>query len=302
MPYRILGVHDDYFQKTDPEATSRQKTIYRHLAVMLLVLALLSGVSFGVYGLAVFHSWVVAVFLGITMTAIVFNLMKTIIVLSIVPKQAHIFDPWIDQRRFFEHHYGQDMKNLTEEKALEIVYGLKQTLREKQGALLRETTGWGFFLKSLIKVTVMVVFALVVANGLELLLFRDSINQVLDSIKSSLSPTDYAYSHMLSMENDAPFVFLHSRSILLDLHIMSSGLGYWKWAMDFLAIGIFLAPLLIVQKSREVTEGMYVKELALSEITIGYYHFLTTEQYCQSLLDEMQHLDYHKILTGQTAP
>ena len=73
MPYRILGVHDDYFQKTDPEATSRQKTIYRHLAVMLLVLALLSGVSFGVYGLAVFHSWVVAVFLGITMTAIVFN-------------------------------------------------------------------------------------------------------------------------------------------------------------------------------------------------------------------------------------
>ena len=301
MLYKIFGVNEEYFRKTSPEDAGRQKSIYGWLGAMVYALTALSAVGIGVYGLAIFQSWIVAVFAGAGLALVIHNLLRLMLVLSIAPKQAELYDVWVDQHRLYEPHYGEDFRGLTEEKTLEVVYAHKQSLRDRQGSILRETRGWGYWPLHVLKLATLAVFALIVANGLELLLFSDSINQVLDALKANLKPEDYAYQNLLSQDNDVPFLFLRSRSILLDLHILSFGLGYWKWVLDLLVIAAFWAPLVLVQKSREFTEGTYARELALSEITIGYYHFLRTQHHCQVILDDLARFDHHKALTGRPA-
>jgi serine/threonine protein kinase len=89
--------------------------------------------------------------------------------------------------------------------------------------------------------------------------------------------------NLLNPANGSSFSVLNTNSLLLALEILSKGLGYWKVLIDFIFILIFLLPLIIVIKSKEIKQSEYVRELALSELSITFYHYLHTQKLCKKI-------------------
>jgi alanine dehydrogenase len=58
--------------------------------------------------------------------------------------------------------------------------------------------------------------------------------------------------------------------------------------MDIIFLVIFLIPLALVFKSKEIKQSEYMRELALSEITITFYHYMHTQKLCQKIIQEVK--------------
>ena len=58
--------------------------------------------------------------------------------------------------------------------------------------------------------------------------------------------------------------------------------------IDLIFMVVFLLPLIIVFKSKEIKQSEYVRELALSELTITFYHYMHTQKLCKKILNEIK--------------
>jgi hypothetical protein len=132
---------------------------------------------------------------------------------------------------------------------------------------------------------ILTIIALVFANGLELFLFNNQINEVLNDLLRLYTAKNETWlvENLLNPANGSSFSVLNTNSLLLALEILSKGLGYWKVLIDFIFILIFLLPLIIVIKSKEIKQSEYVRELALSELSITFYHYLHTQKLCKKI-------------------
>jgi len=68
-----IGIDSDIMQKLPAEVVKRQIFIFNGISLMLLVIGLISAVSATVYSLILFHSWLIAIGVGIFIGAVVFN-------------------------------------------------------------------------------------------------------------------------------------------------------------------------------------------------------------------------------------
>ena len=284
MPCKMFGVRKEYFDKVQNReiVLNRQIKVYNLLALMLIFLIILTSVSFIVFSLVLFQSWLVALFVGTFMGFVVFNLLKLTFITSLLPRKAHLFDMILHREKLFEPYYQQELKDVSDDEIKKIVYEEKYKVREMKNMKLRDFVSSTLFISILIRVALIVLLGFIVANGLELLIFKGQINKVLLEMKhSELFKSDYWMKNKV-LSSKTPFILINSNSFFLDFKILAYGLGYWKIAIDALVIILFLLPFVVINKSKEFTEGEFVKELALSDMTIAYYCFLMTKKICEN--------------------
>ena len=195
-----------------------------------------------------------------------------------------------------EKHYSdyveldEDYSKLTDEKIKEIVYVAKDKLREKTALNPPNRDTKRHPLTMFLRVIILTIIGLVFANGLELFLFNNQINEVLnDLVKLYATKNDtWMIENMLNPREGSSFSVLNTNSLLLALEILNKGLGNWKLLIDLTFILIFLLPLMIVLKSKEIKQSEYVQELALSELTITFFHYLHTQKLCKKIENEIK--------------
>ncbi len=130
---------------------------------------------------------------------------------------------------------------------------------------------------------------MVFSTGFQLLIFKGQINEVLEKTTQILSqelPDSWLLMNVLTPSNKEEFVLLNCNSLLLVIHLLVKGLGFWKLVLDVIFMLLILLPLILIHKSKEIQNGSYVKELALHEVSISFLHFLKTQKYCADLLKQ----------------
>jgi hypothetical protein len=195
-----------------------------------------------------------------------------------------------------EKHYSdyvkldEDFSELTNEKIKEIVYVAKNKLREKTSLNPPNRDIKRHPLTMSLRVLILTIIGLVFANGLELYLFNNQINEVLNDliILYTANNETWLVENMLSPKSGSSFSVINTNSLLLALEVLNKGLGNWKIFIDLMFILIFLMPLIIVLKSKEIKQSEYVQELDLSELTITFYHYLHTQRLCKKIESEIK--------------
>jgi hypothetical protein len=289
-----LGFDDRVMQKVNTKEADRQKYIFSILTTMLVVIGLLVFFSSLVYMLVIFHNWLLGILTGLFLAIVVFNIYRFLIVSSVNASYSGLKDFINNHERAYDEYFDNDIDfaNISEEQIQHTVNAKKEELRSVF-SLTRTTSGqWsnGFF-TMLVRVLFITLFAVIFATGIELFIFKGVINYTLEETRSLLmseQPDSWTLKEILTAKQGDNFVLLNSSSLLLLLDILLTALGNWKLLFDLIILVIFLMPLILVFRSREILFGSYVRELALHEIAISHYHYLKTQKYCAITINEIK--------------
>jgi hypothetical protein len=142
-----------------------------------------------------------------------------------------------------------------------------------------------------VRVFVIALLAVIFASGLEILIFSQSINMALSGLRQSLPTEDWTYKYILTPNVDEPFILIDANSLLLTFDALDSGLGKWKTLLDIIVFAIYMIPLIVIYRSKEIRHGAYVQEQALHEINKTTYHYLLTQKYCYVVFTEVKEME-----------
>jgi len=287
-----LGIDMDLLKKAAPEIRERQIRILSILSLMLIAIGLLCSFSATVYTFIVFHNWMVALGVGFFMGAVAFNIYRLIIMTAMDASGTVLSDYMSDHDKHINEHIKPevDVRDLTDVDILTIAAEAKNSLRNKPIQLnLRSGLSNSVVLTMTIRVIIISLMALVFAPGVQIFVFRDQINTVLSSIKDiyTASGDSWMIDNILTPAENGDFFFVNSNSLLVVLEILDLGLGNWKIIIDLFFLILFLLPLALIFKSKELYRGEYIKELVLSSVTISFCHHLFAKRACQFLKDSV---------------
>jgi hypothetical protein len=287
-----LGIDERIMQKTDANDQTRQKFIFSMLVIMLIIVSGLIFVSAVAYMLIIVNNWWLAAASGLLISLIVYNLYRLLLVTAInaektflgryqLNHELHYIDLF-DNRRF------KEFEEMPDEQILKIVNARKEKLRDNSSLILNKPSGFiRLFFTNLMRVFILFVIAVVFSTGLQLLIFKDQINEVLNATSLILNqnlPDSWLLKNILTTEDGSEFILINCNSLLLAIQLLVKGLGFWKLVLDILFLTLVLLPLILILKSKEIQNGSYIKELALHEVSISFFHYLKTQKYCAFLL------------------
>jgi hypothetical protein len=296
--HKYLGIDSDLLKKVDPKQNERQTFIMSSLAIMLFVLSIIVFISSTVYTLIIFHNVIISILAGLFLSVVIFNLYRLLVITALDVSETTLEKYYADHYIHYDDYVSrnQDFTDITDENIDAIVNKAKDDLREKTSINFESNYKKNLFLTHGIRVFILSIIALVFANGIELFLFNNEINIVLnDLLDFYVTKNDTWYiNNILKPALGDNFYIIDSNSLLLALEILNFGLGNWKILLDFLFIILFILPLAIVLKSNEVKRSEYIRELALSELTITFKHFLLTQRFCKNILYKIRstNIDY----------
>lgn len=289
-----LGFDEQIMQKVDANEAERQKFIFSILTIMLLIIGILVFFSSLVYMLVIFHNWALAVVTGIFIGIIVFNIYRFLIVSSVNASYSGLSEFQSNHDLAYSNYLSNDIDftEISEEQIQHSVNTKKEELRTvfELPGIIKSSKGSGF-LTMFIRILFITIFAMIFATGIELFIFNGVINETLEETRTLLmseQPDSWTLKEMLTLKEGDTFILLNSNSLLLLLDILSTALGYWKLLFDLIILLIFLMPLILVFRSREILFGSYVRELALHEIAISHYHYLKTQKTCAIIINEIK--------------
>lgn len=288
-----IGVDRDLLKKVDPKLNERQTFILSSISIMLVIVSLICFFSSILYTLIVFHNWWIAIGVGFFLALVVFNLYRLFVMTALDVSGSTLEEFYVDHEKHYSEHHeiGRDMTNVSDEKIQEIVAISKEKLREKsQMDIGRKQLPFSHILTMTLRVVILSIIALVFATGIELFIFKNQINDVLEQLKNQYIThgETWMVENILTPGPNDQFYIFNANSLLLAIDILERGLGYWKVVMDIIFLVIFLIPLALVFKSKEIKQSEYMRELALSEITITFYHYLHTQKLCQKIIQEVK--------------
>lgn len=297
--YRIFGLRKEILQKIiNEDDKKRQLWIYNWLGFFIIVLSLLGGFAAFNYIALIFNGLWVSITVGLIFSLIFYNLLMLMMVISIAPRKKTAYEKWVNKDDTFAPHLHEDLSGLSEEKALQLVYSAKDRFRDE----IRESKedkkeGSEAFLTLFIKIAFVVFLGVIVANGCELFLFRNKINDSITEMQASplFKNNDWLQENIFANQEKGDYIFIRSNSILLPLNLLQKGLGNWKIFIDLIFTMLYALPFVVFRRSKEFSDGAYINELVLSEMTIAYYHYLTTRSYCQKLRKTMEAEKTQKI-------
>jgi hypothetical protein len=245
-----------------------------------------------VYSLIIFHNWVIAILVATFFAIVVFNLYRLLVMTALDVSGSSLEPYYLNHEKHYQEHFTFDNEstNISDEQINGVVYTAKNTLREKTQFDFPNITTKKHPLTMTLRVLILSIIALVFCNGLELYLFQNQINKVLADLLSIYTSKNETWiiENMLTPVAGSEFNIINTNSLLMALDIMNTGLGNWKIVIDLIFIIIFLLPLLIVIKSKEIKQSEYVRELALSELTITFFHYLHTQKFCNEILEKIK--------------
>jgi len=310
----LFGIREEYFYKVSPEERKKQFFAFNLLAAMFYVLVILATVAGYCYGLVIFHNWIFAGITAILLGGIAFVLLLLVLFLNMTTNYQELYSTMTDMSEVFKPYYDRDLSGLSDEEAQRIVQTHKMELREKN--LVPDSPPFyvsGIFV-SIIKLTLILILSCVIANGIEMWMFKDMLNKSMVSMLASselqqqLVASDstgvndnqiYARwtREMLTEPAEHPFLLVNCQSILMINEIMGLALGKWKIVLDLLFFALYLIPFMIVKKSRRYAGGLFLKEVSLSDISISYMSFLLARRKCQQVKNILENeYDYNQLM------
>lgn len=291
-----IGFDESIMKKVAAEDKTRQKFIFSMLVIMMMVISLLVLISSIIYLLIIFHNWLVAIGAGLFLSLVVFNIYRFLTITAINAEKSGIGEYHIHHEKqyqdFIDHLKMDEISKMPEDAIRKIVNDRKDSLREKFSEYYPNNYKISSSVLTMaVRVVFLSIIAMVFSTGLELLIFKSQVNEVLDATANSLRqelPESWILKNMLTPSNGEEFTLFHCNSLLLIIEVLQAGLGYWKLVLDLLFLIIFLLPLILIFKSKEIQKGDYVRELALHEISISFYHYLKTQQRCVDILNQIK--------------
>jgi hypothetical protein len=311
----LFGIREEYFHQATNDERKEQFISYNLLAAMFWVLVSLSFIAGMCYGLVIFQSWVIAIFIGLFLGLISFILILLILFLNMTTRYSDLYDKMTNMHlvyREFEHH---DFSNISDEQAQSLVQDYKIKLRNSNQSPGQSSYHLSGIFTSSIKVIVILILSCTVANGLEFLIFRQKLNESLQIVRDSpilqktaaADSTSALYSderkaiakwtlEMLNERSDQPFILIDSYSVLQSIELLETALGKWKVIFDFLFALLYLIPFIIVKKSKRYAGGAYLKEQALSDITTSFMFWILMKRKCAQVKSIIEtEFDYQKF-------
>lgn len=294
-----IGFDEGIMKKVDEKDKTRQKFIFSMLTIMIMFTSLIVLASSIVYLLIVFHNWIIAISAGLFLSLVVFNLYRLLIITAINAEKSGIGEHLIHHEKqyedFIDNQKADEITKYPPETILKIVNDRKDELRPKFDEHFPDKFKIQTSLLSMtMRVFMLSVIALVFSTGIELIIFKSQVNEVLDITATKLSqevPDSWVLKNTLKPEKGKEFIMFHCNSLLLIIDVLETGLGKWKLVLDLLFLAIFLLPLILIFKSKEIQKGDYVRELALHEISISCYSYLITQKHCASILKQIREED-----------
>lgn len=290
--HKYIGVDSNLLKKVDPKHNERQTFILSSLTVMLFVIAFICFCSSIVFSLVIFHNWVVAILVATFLSVVVFNLYRLLVMTALDVSGSSLEPYYLDHEKHYQEHFPFDdaSTDLSDEQINGVVYTAKNTLREKTQSDFPNITTKKHPLTMTLRVLILSIIALVFCNGFEIFLFQNQINEVLGDLLTLYNSKNETWiiENMLTPVTGSKFIIVNTNSLLLTLDILNTGLGNWKFLIDLIFIIIFLLPLIIVIKSKEIKQSEYVRELALSELTITFYHYMHTQKFCKEIIERIK--------------
>ena len=290
--HKYIGVDSNLLKKVDPKHNERQTYILSSLTVMLFVIAFICFCSSIVFSLVIFHNWLVAILVATFLSVVVFNLYRLLVMTALDVSGSALEPYYLDhEKHYLEHFTFDDASNdLSDDQINGVVYTAKNTLREKTESDFPNITTKKHPLTMTLRVLILSIIALVFCNGFEIFLFQNQINEVISDLLTLYNSKNeiWIIENMLTPVAGSKFNVVNTNSLLLALYILNTGLGNWKFLIDLIFIIIFLLPLIIVIKSKEIKQSEYVRELALSELTITFYHYMHTQKFCKEIIERIK--------------
>jgi hypothetical protein len=290
--HKYIGVDSNLLKKVDPKHNERQTFILSSLTVMLFVISFICFCSSIVFSLVIFHNWVVAILVATFLSVVVFNLYRLLVMTALDVSGSSLEPYYLDHEKHYQEHFIFDdaLTDLSDEQINGVVYTAKNTLREKTESDFPNITTKKHPLTMTLRVLILSIIALVFCNGFEIFLFQNQINEVISDLLTLYASKNenWIIENMLTPVAGSKFNVVNTNSLLLALEILNTGLGNWKFLIDLIFIIIFLLPLIIVIKSKEIKQSEYVRELALSELTITFYHYMHTQKFCKEIMEKVK--------------
>jgi len=314
----IFGIDKLYLNGYEKKIIRRQVIVYNALSLMLLTLTVLVFIAGYTYGLVIFGHWLYALLAGIVFSFISFIILLLVLFLNMTTKHKSLYDMMTNMESVFKKYYGKDLTLITDAEAHKIVEENKQKISVSSIEPDDDTFHWSKIVTSTIKVVLILIISVVTANGIELLMFRNNINESFAIIKSSEelykpilqkknlnSQIQYPFKvnnaewtlSMLEEDPGKPFQIINSYSILLAIDVMNMSLSKWKILIDVLFSLLFLTPFILVKKSKEYSGGEYQKEVAIHVINTSLMFFLLSQRECQQIKQTIyEDFDYESAL------
>ena len=312
----FFGIDEEYIAVLDEKVSRRQIMVYNVLSIMLIILVILAFTAGYVYGVIIFGDIVSALIVGLFMSFISFIILLLVLFLNKTTKYRTLYELMTNMEPVFKKFYGKDLTNMSDVEAYKIVEDHKAQISLSNIEPDPDPFHLSKIFTSAIKVFLILILSIVIANGVELLLFKGSINESFikiknsDQLQKSIQKQKLSKSNafekgieaqwtlsMLEENRDNPFRIINSYSILLALDVMNMTMGKWKLVIDLLFSLLFLSPFIIVKKSKEFSGGEYQKEVAVNDISTSFLFFLLSQRKCQQIKKVIKEdYDYEEAL------
>ena len=313
----FFGVRNEILINVSSEEANRQVFIFNILGYMLLLLSLSCAGAGIIYGLIIFNNWCIAIFTGAFLGFICFILLQLLLFLSMQTHYRKIREQLSNMETLYDKYTGVDFKGLSDEEAVEMVTNMKMAL--SQDSIKSEPLPFHFsqIIVSAMIISLVLLISFIVANGYEVLMFRNSINNSFNEIKSSEQIQNLARDYkitkkttnleqkldavwtlsMLKEQRGKEFKVVNCYSLLMTIEIMCIGLGKTKIVIDLLFAAIFLIPYLLVKKSEEFSSGAFLKEATIDGIGTSFLMFMLSTRKLQQVENKIKtEFDYKKAL------
>jgi len=289
----IFGIREEDFRRATEKERNDQFLSYNLLSAMYFILVIFSTVAGGCYGLLIFQDWALAIPSAILFGGICFVLLLLVLFLNLTTGDAWLYNTMTDMTTVFNRHEQEDLSHASNHQLHLIVESHEQEIRTASMASPDTTPTVSMIFVSIIKLTLLLIISCAVANGMELWMFQDQINESLSTIKTQMAPIQSGILNQWTQEMlDPPvhgeFTFIHCQSPLMTWEILAISLGPTKVLIDMLFYCLFLIPFILVRKSRQYAHGAYLREIAIRDISISYMSFLLTQRKCQQLEEEIK--------------
>lgn len=314
----IFGVDEAYLADYEEKAIRRQIFIYNLLSLMLITLVILVFIAGTSYGIIIFGNWLISIFVGIVFAAISFVILLLIFFLNMTTQNVYLYEMMTNMESTFDKNHSNDLVNITDQQIIEIVNNHKESIISESDNEESSSFHLSNIATSTLKVFLIIIISLITANGVELFLFKNKINDSIEIIKNSEqlngalkkqksnSPTSIENSvsnsaewtmAMLTEDESHPFYIVNSHSIILSLNIMDMTIGDKKMFIDLFFSILFLTPFILIKKSKEFSEGEYQKEVAIQHICTSLLFFLLSQRESQRVKKNIaEEYDYEKEL------
>ena len=262
---------------------------------MAYINAILLFFSASLFAYFALNHWIFSIVGGVFIGSFLFTLYRLILLTSMTASGTLLGDYYRNHSLYFTQIglFNENEHNtiaLSDEELIDMTSQAKIRLENIESMEeARHSIQGSDKLTVAIRVIVISIFAIICANALEIFFFRVQINESLALLKNTLVHSDenWIVENMLTEAEDAPFGLIHCRSLLMTLSVLSDGLGMYKIIFDLLTLTLFLVPLAIVYRSREMGRGDYVRKYIIDMLDHSFRMHLFLHRYKQQLQKKM---------------